>query len=440
VNTKTPLFISAMIFSLTTGCTVDNKDPGEATDTGAFDHGGEDAGQDGAGGEDIGGQDDGGSGEDNSGEDNSGEDNSGEDVGGEDVGGEDSDDGSADDEPADNEPVDDEPADEPEEEVTTFELDLESGYEAYGSGYRAPSFDVAGDLVMVSGLVELSSGQASDWSTGDVIATLPAEYAPEERLIFTLNQHNKSARVDVQASGDIVYIEGDSDYAWLSLTGITYSIDLGDVLELTDDYVDYETGYRGASVTTEGDLVVISGLIETASGAADWAAGDVIATLPAELAPEDELIFTLNQHDKSARVNILPSGDIVYGEGDSDYAWLSLSGISYSLDLGDDLELTDDFADYGGAYRPPSVTTDGDLVMISGLVKTASGSSEDWNTGDVIATLPAELAPEGELIFTMNQHNKSARVNILPSGDIVFGEGDPDYGWLSLSGMTFSLR
>ncbi len=42
------------------------------------------------------------------------------------------------------------------------------------------------------------------------------------RQIFNVNNHAKSARVDVAADGNVYWVSGGKDHAWLSLTGINF--------------------------------------------------------------------------------------------------------------------------------------------------------------------------------------------------------------------------
>ena len=93
-------------------------------------------------------------------------------------------------------------------------LTPENGYSNYGSGYAPAQATKVGDMVYLSGL--LSGSQLSV-----AMATLPPEYRPAARHIFSVNQHTSTARVDVLADGRIVTVTGNS-LSWIPLDGICF--------------------------------------------------------------------------------------------------------------------------------------------------------------------------------------------------------------------------
>jgi len=44
------------------------------------------------------------------------------------------------------------------------------------------------------------------------------------RLIFNVNNHAKSARVDIQTNGIISWAAGGADHAWISISGVQFSL------------------------------------------------------------------------------------------------------------------------------------------------------------------------------------------------------------------------
>ena len=52
---------------------------------------------------------------------------------------------------------------------------------------------------------------------------LPSNCRPKKRLIFNLNNHKKTARVDVLRNGQVRWIRGGKDHGWISLGGIVFS-------------------------------------------------------------------------------------------------------------------------------------------------------------------------------------------------------------------------
>ena len=66
-----------------------------------------------------------------------------------------------------------------------------SGWQAYKAGYTDPSALKQGDIVTLMGIFRRTSGK---WGH---LGTLPSGYRPPARLIFNVNHHEGSARVDV---------------------------------------------------------------------------------------------------------------------------------------------------------------------------------------------------------------------------------------------------
>ena len=86
----------------------------------------------------------------------------------------------------------------------------------YGGHYGSASAIVEEGFCFVNGLVKNGG-----WGN---IATLPSNCRPDKRLIFNLNHHQSTARVDVQTSGTISWHAGGKSHSWISLTGISFSI------------------------------------------------------------------------------------------------------------------------------------------------------------------------------------------------------------------------
>lgn len=78
-------------------------------------------------------------------------------------------------------------------------------------------------------------------------------------------------------------------------------------------------------ITTD-NVVVLQGMITRSTG---WANGTVVMTLPPELCPKEQLIFEQNSMEGARRVDVCTDGRITTDASDG---WLSLSGISYSID------------------------------------------------------------------------------------------------------------
>jgi hypothetical protein len=84
---------------------------------------------------------------------------------------------------------------------------------------------------------------------------------------------------------------------------------------------------------------------------------------------------------------------------------------------------------YGGDYAPATAGKSGVLVVLSSLIKV-----QTWGT---LATLPQGYRPAKRMIFSANNHDGSARVDVLPDGRILWIAGGKNHGWISLSGISF---
>ena len=106
--------------------------------------------------------------------------------------------------------------------VTLFKtLPLTNGWQSYGSSgsdaYGIATYTkTAAGVVFVEGLVKNGG-----WG---LIATLPAGYRPSRRLIFNLNSHAETTRVDVETNGNVLWVAGGKgEQHWVSLSGISFT-------------------------------------------------------------------------------------------------------------------------------------------------------------------------------------------------------------------------
>ncbi|MCB9766391.1 MAG: hypothetical protein H6739_41835 [Alphaproteobacteria bacterium] len=306
-------------------------------------------------------------------------------------------------------------------------LPLSGNTTNYGGDYGSASFARTSDgVVHVEGLVRSTNNQ---WAH---VATLPEGARPPRRLIFNLNNHESTARVDVLTDGRIHYVAspGGLDHNWLSLTGIDFAVSAGSALPLSGNTTNYGGDYGNAAYVKVGDVVYVSGLIRSTNN--QWGH---VATLPEGCRPTRRLIFNLNNHESTARVDVLPNGQIHYvaSPGGLDHNWLSLTGISFSVNAGSALALSSNTTNYGGDYGSASTSKRGRTVLVEGLVRS---TDNQWG---YIATLPEGSRPTKRLIFNLNNHESTARVDVLKDGRIqyVASPGGLDHNWLSLTGVQF---
>lgn len=98
-----------------------------------------------------------------------------------------------------------------------------TGFKHYGSGYGAGSYQIIDKCVYLSGLIKRDGKYIP---ADSVIDILPRAYWPKGRKIFTVNAGKKPGRIDITPKGEIICMSG-SDEKWISLNGISYSIDDG---------------------------------------------------------------------------------------------------------------------------------------------------------------------------------------------------------------------
>ena len=144
-------------------------------------------------------------------------------------------------------------------------------------------------------------------------------------------------------------------------------------------------------------------------------------------------IFSLNNHESPSRVDLSKDRTIKWKNGAKGHHWMSLSGI-YISNGRQLLPLSNGWRHYnapGGEYAPAEYSCAGGLVAVSGLVRAGNYNSP-------IGTLPSGCRPKKNLIFSVNNSAKQARVDVYTDGTIKWAAGGKDGGWVSLSGIVFS--
>lgn len=315
-----------------------------------------------------------------------------------------------------------------EKEKRESQLTFEAAVEPYGHEYAAPQFVVKGPICFLTGLAHYK-----DYKPGMKLATLPAKCRPTGRLIF--DQHVSrlaTARTDITKDGDILLVATS-----LEVTGgffsldkmffIVHNLDTIQDVRLGNNWMNYGDEYMDVVWAREGDFCVVQGLARLRGG---WS--NPVGTLPRDCRPLDgRLIFNLNHHVISARVDVLREGEIHYVTNVGSYNWLSLTGIGFYVESAtNQLDMAPGWGQYGNGYRRPSWQLDSSRVCaVSGLA-TYAGQGH-------VATLPAECRPKNRLVFSTNLHQHSERVDVFPDGKIMWIAGTEAHGWLSLDGIVF---
>merc|ERR1719181_2623232 len=140
-------------------------------------------------------------------------------------------------------------------------LSLAKRWQAYGDGYTTPTVTLKNNICIVDGLAKTTG----KWGFATMIGTLPTTCRPSQRLIFNLNNHGKTARVDVLSDGRIEWIAGGNDHGWLSLTGIAFPVGNRGQSKLTlaKDWVPYGHGYQAPTATLKDNICIVEGLAKT---------------------------------------------------------------------------------------------------------------------------------------------------------------------------------
>lgn len=190
---------------------------------------------------------------------------------------------------------------------------------------------------------------------------------------------------------------------------------------------DFAREYRPVSAVKSGNVITVSGLAARTNG--KWGH---IATLPSDMRPKNRLIFNVNTQDRTARVDVLPNGQIHFITGRTAQNWVSLDGISFITGKTYPLKLTPGWRNYGNGYTAANELKVGNTVTLGGLVVPGAGN--------VIATLPAHLRPAKRHIFNLNSHDKTSRVDVLPDGRVIWVHRAAARGWVSLDGIRFERK
>ena len=313
---------------------------------------------------------------------------------------------------------------------TVLDLEFGAGWDHYGGDYAPAVVRKHGEICQVEGLARTYHAGTT---TQKHVATLPPECRPAKRLIFNLNNQANTARVDVLPDGKILWVAGGADYRWVSLSGIRFSPGAAGAVTLAAGWQNYGGSYGEVRFHRQGDVCVVQGLVKTS----DSTSQAHIATLPAECRPPDLLIFNQNKNNKTARVDIRPDGRISWVAGGTSDGWISLSGIAFGTAGEPVTEFGSGWSNYGGVFQDATVSRESGLCFVNGLLRTSNGSVDAQKH---LATLPSDCRPAGQLVFNLNNHDKTARVDVHPDGRVTWVAGGAGYSWISLSGIGFEAN
>lgn len=102
-------------------------------------------------------------------------------------------------------------------------LDLQAPFNYYGLGYDIPRAMRNGNVVTLSGIVQISSTEHQMV----ILTTLPLDMRPHARLVFGAfsdSQNGNHARIDILPDGSVLYSGiGGGITSWFSLTGLSFT-------------------------------------------------------------------------------------------------------------------------------------------------------------------------------------------------------------------------
>ena len=93
------------------------------------------------------------------------------------------------------------------------------------------------------------------------------------------------------------------------------------------------------------------------------------------------------------------------------------------------LTFTNGWGNYNGGYATGKIIKKGNEITLSGLIKGTNFST--------VCVLPEDCRPKQVLIFTVNHHESTMRLDILPNGNVTYVTGTNKHNWISLDGIHF---
>lgn len=162
----------------------------------------------------------------------------------------------------------------------------------------------------------------------------------------------------------------------------------------------------------------------------DWKS---IANLPPRRRPEHRLCYIGTQIGGCIRIDVLPSGCILFQAGNKNGKDLFLDSIQFALPEVSKISMTllNGFVPYLRTWQPPVYYRHGDFVYLAGVVK-------DGNMHAPITQLPDGFRPSKHLCFLLPVYNSFCRVDVYPNGDVMFVCGK-EIMWVILDGIRFAL-
>lgn len=312
-------------------------------------------------------------------------------------------------------------------------LALQNSWSNYANSYAGEGYTrTNAGVVMLKGLVERAGTPAS----GETIGTLPIGYRPTGTLIFMQmsSSGNPAGRVDVYTDGRVIYNAGAGSGGWMSLEGIKF-LPAGSSYTYTDTaplngWANYGGSFETAQYATDGvGRTHTQGLVRYGT----VTNGTPIIAPPVASRADEYMHYPARSNGGFDFVGLNPSGTLAKGGANG---YLSLNAMYYpnTFTSWSILGLTNGWTWYdagGGQFTKPRYTKGSDdIVTLRGLVRSGTTTS-----GTVIANLPVGFRPKERVLMTNVSNAAQGRVDILPTGEVLFMSGSNI--WFSLDAITF---
>lgn len=325
--------------------------------------------------------------------------------------------------------------------MSQIRLDLYNSQYTVDSVNKPLTVEFEKNIVYISGVIQ---GNLPPWSPtlkGIPIGHLPDAFKPEKRLIFMT--YNKGvSRIDITREGHIILVSSKSKPEWINLTGIHYSLETGNRLQLSNGWM--TRGGHSGLLTNDGifrpptyskhkSIIYLSGIMTGGFMNREF------GTLPIGFRPRERHIFAgICQHGKY-RVDILPDGSCrIFGPKSMPPSqWFSLNNISYDINenVAESIPLFPNWENYKKGYQSAKSTIHGRIVQLGGLIR---GPIKRHN---VIGVLPVGHRPTHKLIFyshNFRYDNDLVRIDIYPDGSIrLMNNVKPNGHFISLNNINF---
>lgn len=330
-------------------------------------------------------------------------------------------------------------------------LVLKGNWTDYGSPYSTAAYTkTRTGMIIFKGLVKNPSYASGE----DIIASIPADYAPKDgRLIFGVSTHdNASGRVDVlpPASADpdaTAEVRIDTGHGnWVSLETIRYDLPETRSNGLTpytrttptllNSWVNYGGVYANASYALDptSKRVFVQGLVRSGT----ITDNTPIFALPAAVAPSAYNHFA-TRSTVFAGLGASTTNFVTKGNGSNSF--LSLNSVYYSATgvTWTAPTLLSGWVNHSASFTPAGYTrtitetangTSNGVISLRGLIRSGTA-----NAGTALFTLPAGHRPANRILYTVASGGGYGRLDILPTGEVQFMTGSNS--WYSLDGVTF---